>query len=47
MGIPWWLRLGLSVFTVVAPGSIPGWGTKILQGMAKRKNKSVNSPVHK
>ena len=31
----WWL--GLSVFTVVAPGSIPGWGTKILQGVAKKK----------
>ena len=24
-------RLGLSVFTAVAPGSIPGWGTNILQ----------------
>ena len=29
--------LGLSAFTVVALGSIPGWGAKVLQGMAKTK----------
>ena len=33
---------GLCTFTAVSPGSIPGWGTKILQlhGTAKKKKKS-------
>ena len=37
--------LGLSAFTVVGLGSIPGWGSKILQaaqhGQKKRKEKIV------
>ena len=45
MGIPWWSSgwLGLSAFTAVGPGSIPGWGTKILQALwrGQKKKKKI------
>ena len=31
--------LGLSAFTAMAPGSIPGWGTKILQAVRHGQKK--------
>ena len=30
-GIPWWSSGYNSVLSLPGPGSIPGWGTKILQ----------------
>ena len=38
-GILWWL--GLSTFTAMGPGLVPGWGTRILQASwySQHKNK--------
>ena len=39
--------LGLGAFTVMAPGSVPGWGTKILQaaqrGQKRKQNKTTKN----
>ena len=41
-GIPWWSSGWTQCFTATALGSIPGWGTHILQaawrGQKKKKN---------
>ena len=42
--------LGLGAFTAVDPGSIPGWGTKILQaawgGQKKKKERKRKKKGH-
>ena len=35
-GIPWWPLVKILSFHCRGPGSIPGWGTKILHGAAKK-----------
>ena len=41
-------RLGLGAFTDAGPGSIPGWGTKILQTAwcDQKKKRSINEKNH-
>ena len=39
LGVPWQSRLGLGTFTAVAPGSMPGQGTKIPQNAKCKKKK--------
>lgn len=41
----WWL--GLSTFTAVVPGLIPGWETKIPQAVQYRQKKKKKEKTHK
>ena len=44
--IPWWSRklaLGLGIFIAVAPGSIPGQGTKIPQAVQCSQKKTLET----